>query len=238
MTTWPASGLALDPGLRLKIAGAAWLLALQYVATEVVARLAWRGPFDWRTNWLSDLGARACTPAACSPLHDAVNASTVLLGVLAIGGAVLGSPATGGFAAILIVLAGLGTALAGAVPADVAPVVHFTGALPAFFLANAGLVVLGLGRMRESTATGIREIAGGAAGLAGCLLLVCTVTGWLAFPWGGGVQRLVVLVPLAALAVRGAELVRRPGQRPGEPARQVRGVPARQHVTSTPGSTR
>jgi hypothetical membrane protein len=229
VTTWPTRSLALDPSLRPRIGGLAWLLTLQYVATEIVARLAWRGPFDWRTNWLSDLGVRACTPAACSPLHDAVNASTVLLGLLAISGAVLGGRTIRASAAILIVLAGVGTAVAGAVPADLAPVIHLAGALCAFFLSNAALVVLGLDRLRESKAAGICEITSGVAGLAGCVLLMCLLGGCLAFPWGGSVQRLVVLVPVAAFAVRGAEVVRRPGRcRPSrEPTAPPRCLAAR-----------
>jgi hypothetical membrane protein len=65
---------------------------------------AWRTPYSWMVNPLSDLGAVHCQRTGsgaplpryvCSPLHGVVNASVIVLGVLLAGGVLLTSSCWG-----------------------------------------------------------------------------------------------------------------------------------------------
>jgi hypothetical membrane protein len=70
----------------------------QYLIAQLVAQAAWRIPYSWMVNPLSDLGAVHCQRMGsgyplpryvCSPLHGVVNASVIVLGVLLAGGMLL-----------------------------------------------------------------------------------------------------------------------------------------------------
>jgi hypothetical membrane protein len=69
---------------------------VQYLVAQLVVQSAWRTPYSWRTNPLSDLGAVRCqhssTPLpryVCSPLHGILDASMITLGLLLAGGVLL-----------------------------------------------------------------------------------------------------------------------------------------------------
>jgi hypothetical membrane protein len=73
---------------------------IQYLIAQLVAQAAWRSPYSWTVNPLSDLGAVHCQRTdsgyllpryVCSPLHGVVNASVIVLGVLLAGGVLLTS---------------------------------------------------------------------------------------------------------------------------------------------------
>jgi hypothetical membrane protein len=120
------------PGVALILGGAAWIAAtLQYAVVQVVAAAAWhRPPYNWLSNYISDLGNTVCgrftvphgTPAyVCSPMHSAMNASFIIAGILTIAGAVLLRrfwPRSRGttVAVVLWVITGLGKIVVGLVP--------------------------------------------------------------------------------------------------------------------------
>jgi hypothetical membrane protein len=126
------------------LGGAAWIVAtLQVQLAQISAAAAWNPPYNWMTNYISDLGNTACgqfavphgTPAyVCSPLYLVMDASFVLSGVLTIVGAVLlrrfwppGQLTT--VAVVLWVITGLGKIVVGLVPENTIVELHLIGAL-------------------------------------------------------------------------------------------------------------
>ena len=110
---------------RLKIRGGAvmWIAGTaQYLIAQFVAQAAWRTPYSWMVNPLSDLGAVRCQRTSsgyplpryvCSPLDGVMNASVIALGVLLAGGVLLtascwGSGVVSPGARILLIAAAAG----------------------------------------------------------------------------------------------------------------------------------
>ncbi len=89
----------------VKVGAVAWITGtVQFCIAELVAQSAWRTPYSWAANAISDLGAVHCQSTGtanpppryvCSPLHALLNTSAITLGLLLASGAVLTSPAWG-----------------------------------------------------------------------------------------------------------------------------------------------
>ncbi|MER7988854.1 DUF998 domain-containing protein [Streptomyces noursei] len=157
--------------LAVRLGAAAWLVAaVQFLVIQAVVAAAWRTPFNWATNNISDLGNVHCQTwdatrprYVCSPLHDVMNASFVLHGALLL----LGTAATAACwgrgrlsvaARVLFALNAAGWLLVGLVPADVDENLHVLGALLIMGLGNLGLLCAGFvpggspfGRLRALT---------------------------------------------------------------------------------------
>jgi hypothetical membrane protein len=131
----------------------AWALILgpaQFLVVHLIVQLAWPEPYSWTANAISDLAAVGCGPwpgdgrYVCSPLHDWMNASFVLLGLLFVAGlALTGLLSRNGLSwpsRVFLVLVGIGFVLAGLSPADVNEEVHVLAALIIFFCGNLGLL--------------------------------------------------------------------------------------------------
>ena len=78
----------------LKVGAVAWTVAtVQFFLLMLVVQLAWETPYSWADNNISDLGNVTCGSfggrTLCSPLHDLMNISFILGGVLLIGGTLL-----------------------------------------------------------------------------------------------------------------------------------------------------
>lgn len=131
-----------------------WVVTVQYFIIQAVAMAYWLTPtsYSLRHNPISDLGNTMCgeyaTRYVCSPLHDWMNASFILLGLLMIAGSTLlyeefrknvGSAI--GF--VLMAIAGFGTILVGVFPENTISQLHFLGALLVFLLGNIALVIFG-----------------------------------------------------------------------------------------------
>ncbi len=161
----------VSPAVRL--GAAAWIVAaVQFLVVQVVVACAWRTPFSWATNNVSDLGNVHCRTwdasrprYVCSPLHDVMNASFVLHGALLLLGTVATAACWGrgrlsAGARILFALNAAGWVLVGFVPADVDENLHVLGALLIMGLGNLGLLCAGFvpvgspfGRLRAVTLT-------------------------------------------------------------------------------------
>ncbi|MGH3425151.1 MAG: DUF998 domain-containing protein [Nocardioidaceae bacterium] len=65
---------------RRVVVGAVLLMAsVQYFAAELIAASAWHDPpYNWRDDYISDLGAVECGPHICSPYHAVIGTSLVL----------------------------------------------------------------------------------------------------------------------------------------------------------------
>ena len=162
-----------SPKSRAVKAGAvAWIVGtVQFFIAELVAQSAWRTPYSWAMNAISDLGAVHCQSTGtanpppryvCSPLHTVLNTSAITLGILLASGAVLTSPAWGRGAAsragrALLAAAGAGMVLAGLKPEDVNLNLHVLGAFLIFAAGSTGFVLAGLTR-RESPLGRLRAL--------------------------------------------------------------------------------
>ncbi|MFF3455368.1 DUF998 domain-containing protein [Streptomyces sp. NPDC002730] len=153
-----------------RIGAAAWIVAtVQFLVVQLVVQSAWRMPYSWADNNISDLGNVECQiwdvsrpRYVCSPLHDAMNASFVVHGVLLLVGTLLTGACWGrgrisGSARILFVINAGGWVLVGFVPADVNEDLHVLGALLIMALGNIGLICTGFAP-RASLFGGLRPI--------------------------------------------------------------------------------
>ncbi|HKR81657.1 MAG TPA: DUF998 domain-containing protein [Candidatus Saccharimonadales bacterium] len=127
-----------------------WLLSVQYFLTQIFVAGAWSAPFSLRTNAISDLGNTDCGTFAhrlvCSPLHDWMNASFIVLGITMVVGSFLipsefrkNMLSRVGFYGMA--LAGLGTVLVGMFPENTVGYMHVLGAALPFFVGNSTLVL-------------------------------------------------------------------------------------------------
>ncbi|TJZ44526.1 DUF998 domain-containing protein [Streptomyces piniterrae] len=227
-----------------KFAAAAWVVAtVQLLVTQLVVQAAWRTPYSWASYNISDLGNVRCQIAdvsrpryVCSPLHDAMNTSFVIHGVLLLAGTLLSSGCWGrgwisGSARTLFALTAGGWILVGFVPADVDENVHVLGAFLIMGLGNIGLICAGFAP-RNSLVGRLRPITLPIAAVA-------VVSAWLFFGQHdpgiglGGMERIAAFaldawVLVMALAMRRARRTgdaggwRRP--RPGRPEASSAGL--------------
>ncbi|MBT2507706.1 DUF998 domain-containing protein [Streptomyces sp. ISL-98] len=142
--------------LATRIGAAAWIAATaQFFIGQLVVEAAWRTPYSWVSNNISDLGNVHCQTwdvsrprYVCSPLHDVMNTSFVVHGVLLLVGTLLTGACWGqGWlsrtARLLFVINAGGWVLVGLVPADINEDLHVLGALLIMGLGNIGLICAG-----------------------------------------------------------------------------------------------
>jgi len=174
------------PSTRLPVlAGAVcWLLALEWFVGQAIAQAAWRTPYSLSSNFVSDLGAATCGRSTlpgypvyvCSPLHDVMNLSFVVLGLLTLAGVVLlrgtwpqRRLTTGGL--IFLALFGIGKVLVGLGPEDVRRALHAVGSL-GILCGTVGIQLLGLATWRTARRQAMVSLAVGVVGLISFVLLV------------------------------------------------------------------
>jgi hypothetical membrane protein len=130
-----------------------WILSVQYFLLQLAAARRWPVPFSWTRNTISDLGNTACGTYGgrfvCSPLHNWMNASFIVLGISMIIGSGLiyhefrtSRASRTGFS--LMALAGIGTLLVGLFPENTVSWLHILGAALPFLIGNVGMILLGV----------------------------------------------------------------------------------------------
>lgn len=206
---------------RQVVAGAAcWALTILFFVGQAVAQAASRAPYSLDRSFISDLGNTACGPytagatyhaEVCSPLHDVMNGTFVVCGLLVLLGAILTRRAwprrrTTTVALALLVLGGAGQVLVGFRPENVDLGLHGLGAV--FGIAGSDLAVLLLGIVlwRTSRWAALVSILAGAAGLV-CFVLTVSATSGVAVPVGT-VERIAGYVPVVWMILVGAFLLR------------------------------
>jgi hypothetical protein len=141
------------------LAGAVcWLAGVQFFVIETFVRWDAIG-YSPRAEDVSLLGIGACGPytlplvglsfAVCSPRHDLLNASLIVLGLSWIAGAWLTRrcwPQTrlAGIALALIAIGGAGMTLCGAFALDRNAEIHIAGAVLHFLVGAPGILLLGV----------------------------------------------------------------------------------------------
>ena len=166
-------------GLRLRIAACFWIGCLQFFVLEALSTLGFAGPYSYRTNYISDLGAVHCGPV-CSHWHALMNASFVLQGLCITGGALLLSRRIAGdlfglAARLFLLISAYGVMLVGFTPEDVNRRMHIHGALFNFVGSSLGLLLLGFSFLRSGAP--LKRLAGitlaaGAVSLVGDLFFI------------------------------------------------------------------
>ena len=129
-----------------------WIFCLQYYLIQVVVALSFKMHYSILHNTISDLGNTACRIYAsryvCSPLHVALNLSTVILGLFMTIGSILiyhevrrNRGTLVGFS--FLAIAGAGTILVGLFPENTTHNLHKIGALLPFLIGNIAILILG-----------------------------------------------------------------------------------------------
>jgi hypothetical membrane protein len=133
------------------IGPAVWMLSIQYFVIQIIAAHSYRYGYSLRFNTISDLGNSLCGAYShrlvCSPQHNVMNASFILLGLTMATGSLLiyqefkkSAGSLIGFS--FMALAGLGTCLVGLYPENTNAAIHTLGASQPFLLGNIALVLL------------------------------------------------------------------------------------------------
>jgi hypothetical membrane protein len=188
-----------------------WMACLQFFVAEQVVSHAWTIPYSFSTNYVSDLGATACTALVCSPWHALMNASFVLQGLLIAGGALLTWTQwnlLGRLGLALLVVCGLGVVLVGFVPEDGNSALHRLAAAMHFLGGGLGLFTVGLSLRRSQF--GFISLAVGIAVVVVTVALGEGDGAWLQ-TWGvGSVERVAAYGIAGWMVIAGAWLRRMP----------------------------
>jgi hypothetical membrane protein len=206
---------------KIRVGAVMWIAGpVQYLIALLAAQAAWRTPYSWMVNPLSDLGAVHCRHTGsgyplpryvCSPLHGVVNASVIALGVLLAGGVLLtascrGSGVASRGARILLIAAAAGSVMVGLVPEDVNLSLHVLGAFVGIVVGNCGFVLAGLIK-RSSPLGKLRPVTLPLSILAMTAAVLLFTDG---IPAGdfGGVERLAVFPLRCWMVIAGIFLLR------------------------------
>lgn len=189
-----------------------YVCCIQYYIVQIIVALKWVTPYSLGNNAISDLGNTQCgfygDRFVCSPLHNLMNMSFIILGLLMITGSLLvyqkfhKNLIT--FAAFtLIAIAGSGALLVGAHPENSISHLHLAGAGLSFVMGNVGLVCFGF-------APGIPKTLRMVALISGCMALVALVLliNHSYFGLGfGGIERIVAYPQSIWLIILGLYLL-------------------------------
>ena len=234
---------------RPKIRGGAvmWIAGpVQYLIAQLVARAAWRTPYSWMVNPLSDLGAIHCQRTGsgyplpryvCSPLHGVMNASVIALGVLLAGGVLLTAPCWGSGVAsrsarILLIAAAAGSVMVGLVPEDVNLSLHLLGAFLGIAVGNCGFLLAGLVR-RTSPLGSLRPVTLPLSILAMAATMLL-FTGGIPADGFGGVERLAVFPLRCWMVIVGIFLLRESAQSAGAGLKAAERTGTKRHRSRHP----
>lgn len=130
-----------------------YLSCVQYFIVQVIVAVLWNPPYSWSMNTISDLGNTVCgtfnSHRVCSPAHDLMNLSFVVLGATMLIGSMLNKHTNLNQRATSIgfwcmEIAGAGVVLVGLFPENSVSALHGLGAALAFVLGNVAIIVLGV----------------------------------------------------------------------------------------------
>jgi hypothetical membrane protein len=203
------------------IGASCWVLGLEYLVGQAIAQAASKAPYSLSGNRLSDLGVTTCGHVTilgsslgylCSPLHQLYNASSALLGVLTLAGAILTWPAwprrrLSTWGLIFLCLLGVGRVVAGLNPENVRAALHALGALTSIPSGALAMLLLGIAVFPARRVLGTVSVVLGAVGVVAFVVMASPDYGPLG---GGGDERLAVEPFVAWLAGVGISMLAMP----------------------------
>ena len=203
-----------------KLGPVLYATSIQYFAIQLFVALKWTPPYSLSRDTISDLGNTACGTwngrYVCSPLHNLMNASFVVLGITMALGSVLVSryfandrTSKAGFAAMTI--SGLAVIMVGFFPENSVPALHGLGAAIPFVLGNASLIILALS-LKMPALLRLYFFLSGVIALLGLLAYASSHDLGLG---EGGIERVVAYPQTVCLIVIGFYLAARSSARQG-----------------------
>ena len=197
------------------IAAWSWVTLFIYFIAQVVVAAAWHPAYDWRGNYISDLGNTACGVFShqyvCSPRHTFMNVVFVGTGALIFLGGFLFAltfrkrkPALIGF--LLLALGGIGSIIVGFVPENTNLPLHSLGALLPFLFGNIGVLIIGLSKLMKTKWLRIYTIVTGCLAITAFFLLGAHV--YLGLK-DGGMERLTDSAQVIWMIILGFVVLRR-----------------------------
>lgn len=210
LTWWPA----LD---RPVLGAVCWLLSLQIVPVELAVAFRWQRPYNFATNYISDLGSTGCREMVtgsrrfvCSPWHGAMNASFIVFGALLLVGSVLllnnwprrtlsrvGTGLLGAAGACAIVI--------GMSPENINFWPHALAGFTQLPFLNVGMILLGISVLGRYRHIGLASVSAGGVGMVATILYTSGTYG----PIGSGTIERLAVDPVALwLAIVGAWVLR------------------------------
>ena len=215
-----------------------YVASIQYFAIQLFVALHWKPPYNLSRDTISDLGNTACGTwngrYVCSPLHNWMNTSFVVLGITMMLGSVLvsrnsvnGRASKAGFAAMAI--SGAGVIMVGFFPENSVSALHGLGAAIPFMLGNASLIILALS-LKMPALLRLYFFLSGVIALLGLAAYASSHDLGLG---EGGIERVVAYPQTICLIVIGFYLAVRSSARPGprtiSPGRAARSYNAGRH---------
>ena len=172
-----------------------WMLSIQYFIVQTVVAADWSIGYSLSKNTISDLGNTTCgvytTRFVCSPLHNLMNISFIVLGLFMTVGAVFiykefkkRTLTRLGF--YLLGIAGFGTMVVGVFPENTVSFLHLTGAVLALLIGNVGIAVLGWALEVPKTLR-VYSVISGSFSLVALLLYVSSISAGIGL---GEIERL------------------------------------------------
>jgi hypothetical membrane protein len=205
-------------GSHPRIGPVCYAASVQYFVVQLLVALRWSPPYSISRNTISDLGNTVCGSwngrDVCSPLHDLMNLSFIVLGVTMMAGSVFvfrnfaqGRAAAAGFAGMAA--AGLGTVMVGLFPENSVPALHGVGAALPFVLGNSALFVLAFALEMPVPLRAYAFFSG----LVAILGLAAFASGHYLGLGEGGMERVVAYPQTIFLVVIGCYLIAMPERR-------------------------
>ena len=199
-----------------------YVSSIQFFAAQIFVAMRWAPPYSLARNTISDLGNTACGTFSarfvCSPLHDLMNASFIVLGIAMTTGSILISrnfarsrAAAAGFAAMAI--SGIGVIIVGIFPENSIPAFHGLGAAIPFTLGNAALIIVAASPMMPV----VLRLYSFLSGTLAVLALVSYSSGHYLGLGEGGIERVVAYPQTVWLIVIGLFLLMRSRASAGTP---------------------
>jgi hypothetical membrane protein len=211
-----------------------YVAGMQYFAVQLLVALRWPRPYSISRNTISDLGNTACGTwngrYVCSPLHNLMNGSFIVLGITMLLGSVLisrrhgkGRMATAGFTAMG--LSGLGVVMVGIFPENSIPALHGLGSALPFTLGNAALIAMAISLAMPL----LLRLCVSLSGVAALVALAAYASSHYLGLGEGGTERVVAYPQTICLAVIGCYLIAVP--QPGRSRTDHRTTPHDDHPT-------
>jgi hypothetical membrane protein len=201
-----------NPGNPARLGPILYVAGMQYFAVQLLAALRWPRPYNISRDTISDLGNTACGTwngrYVCSPLHDLMNGSFIVLGITMLLGSVLisrrhgkGRMATAGFTAMG--LSGLGAVMVGIFPENSVPALHGLGSVLPFTLGNAALMAIAI----SLAIPPLLRLCVFVSGAAALLALAAYASSHDLGLGEGGIERVVAYPQTICLVVIGCYLI-------------------------------